>query len=181
MNHTQSYYHRLATLSQIFLYNIHSDICPISNSLQTFGAEFCTCDYFCRVLLLKNDNSFPIPDNIFSVITHCISPYHFSILSSLTIILLSAHFLLSLHLWSFRTRNTITNINPLLNQFMSLMIPPSVHLFSQYPLTILSQSLRPLTHSVIHRSHSTHTPFILTIESPLPYSKVVDKFTTSVH
>ena len=61
MNHTQSYYHRIATLSQIFLYNIHSDICPISKSLQTFGAEFCTCDYFCRFLLLMNDNSFPIP------------------------------------------------------------------------------------------------------------------------
>ena len=73
---------------------------------------------------------------------------------------------------------SITIINPLLNQFRSLMIPFS--------------SLFFLIHSPFSRIHSdlslNHPPlsfrsqsFILTIQSPLPYSKVIDKFTTSVH
>ena len=68
--------------------------------------------------------------------------HHSSILPSLTMILLSAHFLLSLHLWSFRLpESALQIINPLLKQFRSLMIPPSVHYY-------------PNIHSLFSRIHS---------------------------
>ena len=159
MNHTQSYYHRIATLSQIFLYNIHSDICPISKSLQTFGAEFCTCDYFCRFLLLMNDNSF---DN--NSYPSSLTIYHSSILPTLTMILLSAHFLLSLHLWSFRLPETSVQILIhckissghwwFLLQFT--ILPISTHNSLAFNQTSHSLSHSPISHT-IHIDHPTTT------------------------
>ena len=80
-------------------------------------------------------------------------------------ILLSAHFLLSLHLWSFRLpESALQIINPLLKQFRSLMIPPSVHyypnihsLFSRIHSDLsLTQSLTDLIPShTIHIDHPT--------------------------
>ena len=57
------------------------------------------------------------------------------------------------------TGNIITNIHPLLKQFRSLMIPPSVHYHHSLAFTQTSHSLSPsLTHSLTH-SLSVLFPF----------------------
>ena len=76
---------------------------------------------------------------------------------------------------------SITNINPELKQFRSLMIPPSVHYSSNIhsPFSRIHSCLS-LTESLTVLIPLIHYSYWPSYHS-LPYSKIIDKFTTPVH